>query len=173
MSTGASVGPVFPGFQYNSDAGVHAACVEWSATNPVVKHAADVTQHVDISTSGYSLRFHCYFNGGGCFVDDSSLADSASSSSSSYKVLGRYGDVATCPVAVVKCYVGQGVAVLSGVHLEYAPDLLDADSPHLQPLLPSLHRGDDDRQTCLRQILQMLGVQVVVQHSGSVSESKL
>ena len=136
--------------------------------DPVVKHAADITQHVessDVSISGHSSRFHCYFNGGGCFVDASSLADSpsssSSSSSSSYKVLGRYGDVASCPVAVVKCHVGQGVAVLSGVHLEYAPDLLSADSPHLQPLLPSLRSGDEDRQMCLRQILQMLGVQVV------------
>ncbi|KAK2171530.1 hypothetical protein NP493_1056g00004 [Ridgeia piscesae] len=159
---GACIGPVFPGFLYNSDAGVHAACVEWSAMDPVVKHAADVTQRVessDASTSGHTSRFHCYFNGGGCFVDASS--SSSSSSSSSYKVLGRYGDVVSCPVAVVKCYVGQGVAVLSGVHLEYAPDLLNADSPHLQPLLPSLHRGDGDRQMCLRQILQMLGIQIV------------
>ena len=162
MPAGACVGPVFPGFQYNSDAGTQAAQVSWSLNRPVVSYTADVMQHSksqDSQTSGHPVQFHCYFKGGGCFVDPPFSADP---SSSSYEVLGHYSDVDLHPTAVVKCYVGKGLAVLSGVHLEFDPDLLNADSPHLHPLLPSLRSSDTHRQTCLRQVLQLLGIQVTV-----------
>ena len=164
MPTGACVGPTLPGFQYDRDSGVYAASVAWTPNNPVAKHSADNTQRSD---SSHSDNLHCYFNGGGHFTEPRG----ESPPPSCYEVMGRYDDLDSRPVAAVKCRVGQGMAVLSGVHLEYDPLLLSDESPRLKSLLPSLRRSDPSRQRCLRQVLQMLGVDVEVANCVADAEN--
>ena len=163
MPSGACVGPTFPGFQYNRDSGVYAASITWTLNNQVPKHSADSKQHSD---STYSNNFHCYFNGGGHFTEPH-----GESPLSCYEVIGRYDDLDSRPVAAVKCRVGQGMAVLSGVHLEYDPFLLSDESPRLKSLLPCLRRSDANRQRCLRQVLQLLGIKVEITNCVADAEN--
>ena len=163
MTAGACVGPTLPGFQYNKDSGVYAASIAWTLNNQLTKHSEDTTQRSD---SSYSDNFHCYFNGGGHFTDPTGERQQ-----SCYEVIGRYKDLDSRPVAAVKCCVGQGMAVLSGVHLEYDPFLLSDDSPRLKSLLPILRRSDGQRQRCLRQVLQMLGIKVAITNCVADAEN--
>lgn len=88
---GVAVGPAYgPGqFAYNSEKGARQA----SLLRP------DQT------------RFSAYFNGGCAFPQATIYA--------TVDVMASYADLPGCPPAIVKCRVGKGHALLSGVHLEY------------------------------------------------------
>lgn len=67
-----------------------------------------------------------YFNGGCCFVDAESYPN--------VEVMARYRDIEGEPVAVISCKVGEGIAILSGVHPECsAADLAGGKSNELTP----------------------------------------
>lgn len=67
-----------------------------------------------------------YFNGGCYFVDAESHPD--------VEVLARYSDLEEKPVAVISCKVGEGKAILSGVHPECsAADLNGEQRDQLEP----------------------------------------
>ncbi len=69
--------------------------------------------------------FECYYNGGCAFQ----LADEHPNT----KILARYSDLPGHPAAIVRCRVGKGRALLSGVHLEHAYPAL-----RRRPIAPSL-----------------------------------
>ncbi len=56
-------------------------------------------------------EFYAYFNGG-CIFEEAENYECVS-------VLARYGDVKNTPAAIIECCVGQGKAILSGVHPEF------------------------------------------------------
>ncbi|GFR80005.1 biotin-protein ligase [Elysia marginata] len=70
-----------------------------------------------------------------------------------YDVLGAFTTLSGSPAVFVKCYVGQGRALLSGVHIEYPVVLLDENHPILKPVMPSLHRSEEARDFVFRDIL--------------------
>ncbi|XP_064629092.1 uncharacterized protein LOC135488418 [Lineus longissimus] len=104
---GKCTGPVFPGFMYNSEEGAHAAEITWMSPSN-------------------EKTLHMYFNGGGAFV----LPARRDNNGNDIEVIATYASVPKNPAAVVKCKVGAGVAVLSGVHFEYLPQDLDVESHH-------------------------------------------
>ncbi len=53
-------------------------------------------------------KFHVYYNGGPYFSGDFS----------NVKILARYVELPASPPAIIECQVGEGKAILSGVHLE-------------------------------------------------------
>lgn len=98
-------GGAFPGFVYHSEAGARAAGLE------VAKAA--------LSIGTVPTSFRSYYNGGGVFVDAPSFADKG------VEVLASYTeklnvDPGEGAAAVVYCKVGNGAAVLTGPHPEYA-----------------------------------------------------
>ncbi len=91
---------------------------------------------------------HVYFNGGCSFVDPERHP--------SVSVLARYADLPGQPAAIVDCTVGCGRAILSGVHLEFSADLMDATDTYVQPYLPFFIASEPMRKEWFATILQKL-----------------
>ncbi|KAJ9073162.1 biotin holocarboxylase synthetase [Entomophthora muscae] len=120
-------GTVFPGFQYDSAEG---------AKSP------------DIVAQGTEKTYPAYYNGGGAFIDPDHYP--------SARVLARYKDVEdpTANAAVVLVKVGDGSALLSGVHVEYIPTM---EHP---AIYKHIHPFQDDIDVLVRGWLQELNVKI-------------
>ncbi|KAI0386493.1 biotin-protein ligase [Hypomontagnella monticulosa] len=158
---GTCRGGAFKGFQYHSENGARAIRVN------VVKDAfrgAGVVPEV----------FTSYYNGGGVFVD------STTDKNSEIEVLASYAsdidvDSGRDKAALVYCKVGQGAAILTGPHPEFAAANL---SPHhdvagYDELIASLRADDDARTSFLKACLTKLGLDVSQETSGVPSLSRL
>ncbi|KAI1160287.1 class II aaRS and biotin synthetase [Nemania serpens] len=157
---GTCRGGAFQGFQYNSEKGARAVRVR-------VREAAfqGVAGVPEVVTS--------YYNGGGTFVN-------ANDPNNDVEVLASYDDKLDVDggpenAAVVYCRVGQGAAILTGPHPEFAPANL---SPHhgvdgYDELIASLQAGDGDRVSFLKACLTKLGLEVSQESSGVPSLSRL
>ncbi|KAI8073849.1 biotin-protein ligase [Gongronella butleri] len=146
---GVSRGAIYPGFVYNSERGARAVPILLEM--PYFKK-----ERVDV-----------YYNGGGYFVHADAQHDNV-------RVLARYADPGACddephPAAIVHCTVGQGHAVLMGVHPEYSADMADFTAasspvgpPHNSPTYAAIVRAliDSrmDRHAMLRAIFQQIGL---------------
>lgn len=102
---GTCRGAAWKGFEYGSESGARAAAIQ-------VDGGED---------------FNSYFNGGGVFVDADKLRDRG------IEVMARYQDELDVDggdgkPAVVYCKVGDGKAILTGIHPEY--DLRKCLDPH-------------------------------------------
>jgi biotin--protein ligase len=95
--SGVAHGPLFKKYTYGSDRG--ACAVKISLHSP-----------------GGSFDFRSYYNGGCAFL--TKYQDFAFEPVDDVEVLGTYSDFHGLP-AMIKCRVGLGVALLSGVHFEY------------------------------------------------------
>ena len=62
-------------------------------------------------------------------------------------------------VSIVCC--AQGVAILSGVHAEYDPELLDTSLPAHAALQPQLRTTEPARAALFRSLLRRLGLKTV------------
>lgn len=87
-----------------------------------------------------------FYHGGGSFP--------LPAASSACQVIATYADFGT--VAIVLCPVGKGKALLSAVHFEWVPELLDEKDPYLQKLIPSLKESDASRKRLISQLLSDL-----------------
>jgi glutamine amidotransferase-like uncharacterized protein len=87
-----------------------------------------------------------YFNGGCRFVGEDANC----------KVLARYQDIEDQPAAIIECKVGQGKAILSGVHPEYSGWDLCSQDAHLISLLPSLVLAEKQRRFLFQSLLSRL-----------------
>lgn len=101
---GTCRGGAFKGFAYHGENGARAAQV-------LVHKRAFATAGV------VPDEFHCYHNGGGVFVDAGAMA------ANGVEVLASYGedidvDGGQGSAAVVYCKVGEGAALLTGIHPE-------------------------------------------------------
>jgi len=104
---GTCRGLAYPGFVYHSEKGTRAAKLR-------------VNQEA-LSSSGTDIpeALHTYYNGGGVFVDASNFKDSG------VEVLADFVekpqvDSGTGQAAIVYCKVGDGSAILTSPHPEYA-----------------------------------------------------
>lgn len=86
-----------------------------------------------------------YFNGG-CFFDHIDKFPHIT-------VLSRYLNVENTPPAMVECHVGKGLAVLSGVHIEYSSSLFTSSSPFYAQILSSLEACEPLRRKIFRDLL--------------------
>lgn len=91
---------------------------------------------------------HVYFNGG-CFFSPESLR---------VKVLSRYLDLPQKPPAIVEIAHGGGKVLLSGVHFEYLPSLLDPKDPYLSLIHPNLEKANISRKEMFCDLLKKMNV---------------
>ncbi|KFY71133.1 hypothetical protein V499_08658 [Pseudogymnoascus sp. VKM F-103] len=145
-------GCAFKGFVYQSEAG---AC------------AAELTVETE-SFAGIDCpkSFKSYYNGGGVFVD------AANFKSEGVEVLATYskdtdvdgGDCGT-RAAAVYCKIGDGCAVLTGPHPEFAAANLDAKSggPDYSKMIESLMEGDNLRESFMKACLTKMGLRVAIE----------
>ncbi len=157
---GVAVGPTFPGFRYNCNAGARATRISITPEGMEIVGRPEGDKQAGLSV---------YYNGGCQFVpttDPPSAKESGESpsSGSDFRVLATYTpdefpSTPPHPWAVVACKVRRGRVVLSGVHLEASPDALRACYPgdeYLEPILPHLEVCEDQRQELFARIVRHL-----------------
>lgn len=93
---------------------------------------------------------HTYFNGGCLFEAEDHFPW--------VKTLSQYVDLPGKPPAVLEIEIGKGCALLSGVHIEYTPRLLNREDPHLAKIIPVLESAEPTRRAIFRSYLKRLGV---------------
>ncbi|TVY52737.1 Biotin--protein ligase [Lachnellula cervina] len=151
---GTCRGCAFKGFVYHSEAGAKAVQLK------VIKEA--------FKTGILPQTFRSYYNGGGLFVDAGKYADKG------VEILATYADQTDVeggdrPAAVVYCKVGEGGALLTGPHPEFAAVNLDpnADGPGYPKVVKALAEDDESRVNFLKACLAKLGL-VISQETSSV-----
>ncbi len=100
---GSVCGPILAPYVYNSDEGARIADVSWVDSN----------------------LYNVYFNGGGYFVDAHQYHN--------VTVLAKYTNSEFEQAAIVECYVGQGKAILTGIHPEYSAESLEVEIQEKKP----------------------------------------
>ncbi|HQU09141.1 MAG TPA: BPL-N domain-containing protein, partial [Opitutales bacterium] len=154
---GSVYGPVLAPYDYQNCSGARVAEVTW------VGNSIGETPSV----------FHCYYNGGGAFLDAQQVEQST--------VLGyfdnrplNFPDEATYSwitdslknrgaVSIVECCYGQGRAILLGCHPEIPPGLIRwqyrwSKDPYLKQLLPELEATNHERLQLMRLMCEHLGL---------------
>ncbi|KAI2609587.1 biotin-protein ligase [Hypoxylon fragiforme] len=157
---GTCRGGAFKGFQYQSEKGARAIRVN------VVKDAfrgAGLVPEV----------FTSYYNGGGVFVD-------SIDGNNDVEVLASYAtdidvDGGRDKAALVYCKVGQGAAILTGPHPEFAAANLSPQHSveGYDQLIATLQADDDARTSFLKACLAKLGLEVSQETSGVPSLSRI
>ena len=158
--SGCCVGPVLPGFKYNSEGGAHASPIIWTFPRNTFNPNAQL------------LDMHCYFNGGGYFqpldgADYMNMDHHLVAKSQNYSVLATYKDVPGKKAAAVKCEVGEGMAIMSGVHFEYLHADLDKEDEFLKErgVIAKLEASEPQWKECLERILTLLGLNLCKQNT--------
>ncbi|KAG0240291.1 biotin-protein ligase [Mortierella sp. GBAus27b] len=142
-------GVVYPGFVYDSEQGANAIEIQLNG------------DALARDTPGFD-KTRVYFNGGGHFVDAEKYPNT--------QVLGWYSDspdqaeqTEQLKAAMIACQIGQGLALLTGVHPEYDPAHLDAANPEYGPLpnvVSRLLETDSQRLLLLRSLISKLGLKL-------------
>ncbi|QSZ30271.1 hypothetical protein DSL72_004793 [Monilinia vaccinii-corymbosi] len=143
---GTCRGCAFKGFVYHSEAGARAA---------------EIKVEDSFQRGSVSQKFKLYYNGGGVFVDAGKFKDRGVETLAAY-VDPLDVDGGQDPAAVVYCKVGEGGAILTGSHPEFAAVNLDATLkiPGYSDLVKDLAADDDSRTTFLKACLLKLGLSV-------------
>ncbi|EEA24764.1 biotin holocarboxylase synthetase [Talaromyces marneffei ATCC 18224] len=141
-------GSAFEGFVYSSEAGARAVEVK-------------VSKSALSSDGTLPETFHSYYNGGGVFVDAETYADEG------VEILASYTeelavDSGKGAAAVIYRKIGDGAAVLTGPHPEFAAVNLNksAGSPEYAELIDQLATDDTARTDFVKACLTKLGLQV-------------
>jgi biotin--protein ligase len=126
-------GPILAPYDYRSESSARAAKIVWKNFSGFQKNTS----------------FTLYCNGGGYFVN----ADVTNNTThlASYDAKGQVA-------AIVECQVGLGRAILSGVHFEYDPNLLDTEDEHLQKIIPDFKRENSKRIQLVQYLLMRLNL---------------
>ena len=141
FSPGSCRGPVYPGFQYNSEVGTRAAPIKVLPENC---RYPEVTIPV-------------YCNGGG-FFDFLPPDQMCSDPSVQVKILAHYDDVKDQPIAIVRTQFGSGQTLLTGVHVEFDPYKLDSENQILRTFIGELKQYNDNRIELLKKLLQHINL---------------
>lgn len=91
-----------------------------------------------------------YYNGGCAFVDAEAYER--------VSILARYSDIQDQPAAIVKCKVGDGQVVLSGVHPEYSAHYSEAEKWINGDNFVALKEIERERRTLFMKILGQLNI---------------
>ncbi|KAK9441033.1 Biotin-protein ligase [Metarhizium brunneum] len=148
---GTCRGGAFKGFEYRSEKGARAA---------VLKVATGAFKN------GLPETFSSYYNGGGVFVDVGKVTGRK------VEVLASYAedldvDGGDGKAALVLCHIGDGKALLSGPHPEFAPVNLSPQPtiPGYDNLINKLQEDDDKRFSFLKACLEKLGLEVSAENA--------
>ncbi|KAJ5281655.1 hypothetical protein N7478_007027 [Penicillium angulare] len=141
-------GGAFPGFVYHSEDGARASEIGVSKE--------------ELNVGTVPSTFRSYYNGGGVFVDAALYKDKG------VEVLANYTEELNVDpgeggaAAVIHCKVGNGAAVLTGPHPEFAAANLDpkAGGPEFADVVNALTKDDKERTEFLKACLLKLGLQV-------------
>ncbi|KAK3347175.1 biotin-protein ligase [Lasiosphaeria hispida] len=158
---GTCRGGAFKGFAYHDENGAKAAKITVKkGAFPAAATLPDV--------------FSCYYNGGGVYVD------AEQKDSRFVEVLAEYADdiaveSGEIKAAVVYCKLGNGSAILTGPHPEFAAVNLGKHKgvPGYDALVDELAADDDGRTNFLKGCLAKLGLEVSEDDSSIPSLSKL
>lgn len=153
-------GCAFPGFVYHSERGTKAAAIRASKTA--------------LTKGSIPSEFRAYYNGGGVFVDAPKLLDKG------VEILASFvGDLAVDAgegtAAVVYCKVGDGGAILTSNHPEFAAVNLDreTDVPGFDKVVDALAQDDKQRIDFFKACLWKLGLQINEEQNAVPSLSRL
>lgn len=129
---GIAEGPVYGlgKFRYQSEAGAQLAMINLSLRS-------GECEHIPMYYNG-----GCYFHG---VVDEPDLV-----------VLGRFADAPEMPAAIIECRVGQGRAILSGVHFEFSDQAKNLRGPEMQTFRDILHDTQKLRDRIFIELLDRL-----------------
>ncbi|PON30477.1 hypothetical protein TGAM01_v200917 [Trichoderma gamsii] len=143
---GTCRGGAFKGFEYRSEKGARAITIK--AEKQTLKDKLPG-------------EFSVYYNGGGVFVDMNATGGRKVEVLASYKD-DLDVDGGEQKAAVVLCHVGEGKAILSGPHPEFAPANLNPqpDIPGYSELVDKLAADDRSRISFLKACLSELGLEV-------------
>jgi len=94
--------------------------------------------------------FHVYYNGGCQFVGAAEFPD--------VSVLSSYLELENDPAAIISCKIGQGKAVLSGIHFEYSVPALPRNNPYIERVYNLLEKGEMQRRKVFRETLSHLNL---------------
>ncbi|RPA96445.1 class II aaRS and biotin synthetase [Choiromyces venosus 120613-1] len=143
---GACRGAAFAGFQYASEKGARA---------PKIKVEKEALGNNELE------GFNSYYNGGGLFVDADKYADRG------VEVLARFEETEKLSVeggdaAVVYCKIGNGGAILTGPHPEFAAVNLDKSARDYayRERIELIEHTDNQREAFLRACLVKLGLNI-------------
>jgi biotin--protein ligase len=91
-----------------------------------------------------------HFNGGCHFVGAKNIPGII--------VHATYGD--TEKAAIIEIKIGKGIAILSGVHPEFSPHLMNRQDPYLRPIAETLEKNQSSREYLMEKILEKLGIKI-------------
>jgi biotin--protein ligase len=94
-----------------------------------------------------SQSFYAYYNGGCGFRMERDY--------DSVKVLAYYEKIYNVP-AVIQCSVGLGKVILSGVHFEFSPDLMDPNIQLLAPIAEKIRQTLPELSSFSRYVIDAL-----------------
>lgn len=140
-------GPTLKPWDHKSNAGADIASLNWKDSS-------------DIFPQNYPLSI--YYNGGGHFVNASNHSD--------VKILADYATTTPHKPAIVEMIVDKGKVILSSVHCEFSPNMMDKSDPYLTPLVPRLSATDEDRQILMSHLLNRLNIETINPKPGNLQK---
>ncbi|PVI07288.1 biotin apo-protein ligase-like protein [Periconia macrospinosa] len=155
-------GLAFDGFVYHSEAGARAADVK-------IHKSAFENAKEDLADT-----FKSYYNGGGVFVDAKKLETRGVEVLASYTE-DLHVDSGDGKAAIVYRKIGEGHAILTGPHPEFAPQNLSRKPsiPAYSSVIDAIASTDATRVTFMRLILDKLGLKVNEEEQAVPSLSRL
>lgn len=124
---GKAIGPFLAPYHYQNNSGARAALIQ---------------TYMD----GVKPELAVYYNGGGYFEHAENYPN--------VNVLARYANAGLPAIIYIK--YGEGHVVLSGVHFEYDPVLLDKKDVYLRGLIPELKKDNLARELLVERVLQLV-----------------
>lgn len=157
---GTCRGCAFSGFVYHSEKGARAAELRVLNTS--------------LAKGSVPQVFRSYYNGGGVFVDAPKFVDNGVEVLASFTEK-THVDPGEGSAAVVYCKVGQGAAILTSTHPEFAAANLEQDPnvPDHDSVIDDLEKDDKQRSDFLKACLLKLNLQISDEDKGFPSLSRL
>jgi len=129
---GKAIGPAIGFYNYKSNIGAQAA-------------------NISVFIAGIKKNIHLFLHGGPYFANAESF--------SNVSVIGWYKIKNNVKLpAIIHIKYGKGNVVLSGVHFEYEPNMLDKHDKFLTKLIPQLDASNEARKVMIGSILVLVGI---------------
>lgn len=128
---GKTIGPILAHYDYKSNIGARVA-------------------NIKINNLGKIKNINLYFNGGGFFENAEQYPE--------VSVIGYYQQTNNILPAIIHIKYGKGHVILSGVHFEYEPYLLNYNDEYLKKIINDLIQTDPERITLLKLIFEKIDI---------------
>jgi glutamine amidotransferase-like uncharacterized protein len=123
-----------------------------TAIGPILAPYDDKTQSGSRAATLHTILPHAkktmvFYNGGGFFENAEQYPNT--------NVIGTYDNHLP---AIILIHYGRGKVLLSGVHFEYDPFLLNAKDQHIQKIIAALHQENASRKVLFGHLMELIGV---------------